>query len=255
MESRGGDSASLLTALKWLAAQVADHLPLAIFFLLVGIRSVRSLPRAAAADPHLRYIAFFGLAPAIVTVLLSMITGIGLRDMWGMPMFTLSGLLIASLLGREWSVDVAARALKVALLFVVGLAVIYSAFVALSPRFGTPQRNAWPMREIAEKAEAAWSSHTDAPLKIVSGRNWLEGLVAAGSPERPSIVYDGKLSISPWLTEDDLSRDGVLYIWAGKQPPPGLLPHDVTLDIGSFEVSGTKIPSGIIGYAVRVPKP
>lgn len=253
--ARGGGSGSLLSSLHWLAAQTADHLPLLIFFLLVGYRSVWRLPRVAAADPHLRYIAFFALGPAIVTVLLSMVTGIGLRDMWGMPLFTLSGLLIVSLLGREWSMDVSVRALKVAILFVAALAIIYSGFVALSPRFGYPQRNAWPMREIAEKAEAAWSSRTDAPLRIVSGKSWLAGLVAAGSPERPSVVFDGMLSVSPWLTAERLSKEGVLYIWSGEKAPAELLPDDPTLDIGSFPVEGTTIPSGRIGYAVQLPKP
>ena len=253
-ESRGGGS-SPLASLHWLAAQVADHLPLLIFFLLVGYRSVLALPHTAGTDPQRRYIIFLALGPALLTVAVSTVTGIGLRDMWGMPMFTLSGLLIVTLLGRQWSSDLSARALLVATAFIVAPAFIYSGAVALSPTFDAPKRNAWPMREIAGEAEAAWASRTDAPLRIVSGNYWLAGLVAAGAPSRPSVVYDGELSLSPWLTEEQLTKEGVFYIWAGEDAPGGLLPKDTELDLGSFSVAGTKIPSGIIGYAIQLPKP
>ncbi len=254
-ESRGGSGGSPLLPLHWLAAQAADHLPLVIFFLLVGYRSVLALPRTAGTDPQRRYIIFLALGPAVLTVALSTVTGIGLRDMWGMPMFTLSGLLIVCLLDRQWSSDLSARALVVATAFIVAPAFLYSGAVALSPTFDAPKRNAWPMREIAGEAEAAWARRTDAPLKIVSGNSWLAGLVAAGSPSRPSVVYDGELSLSPWLSEEQLTKDGVFYIWAGKEAPGGLLPKEAELDLGSFSVTGTKIPSGIIGYAIQLPKP
>ena len=132
-DSRGSSEGGRFSSVDWFAAQAADHLPLLIFFLMLGYRSVRSLTCLAVPKPQLRYIAFLALGPAVLTVVASMVTGIGLRDMWGMPMFTLSGLLIVCLLGRQWSLDLSARALLVAAAFVAGTACIYSGVVALSP--------------------------------------------------------------------------------------------------------------------------
>lgn len=252
--SRGGE-ASVLEALRWLAVQAIDHLPLLPFFLFVGFGAVRRLPREAEPSRDVAYAAFLALGPALLTVLLSAALGIGLRDMWGMPMFTLSGPLIVLLLRRHWSLALSARALVVAVCAICLLAIVNSAIVATSPRRGHPMRAAWPMHEIAERAEAAWAARTDAPLEIVAGPMWLAGLVAVGSPQRPSVLYYDSLALSPWLSEEDLARDGVLYVWEGKSAPKWMPLPDVPLEIGSFAIEGTRIPDGTVGYAVRLPQP
>ena len=134
----------------------------------------------------------------------------------------------------------------------VGIA--FTGSIAVSRVAGDPIRNAWPMAEIAEEARTAWNTRSHTKLQIVSGANWLAGLVSIGSPERPHVIFDGVLARSSWLNEDDLRKHGVLYVWFTKNPPEGLIQKGVTIDmIGTFDVTGLPERYRTIGYAVRLP--
>lgn len=251
---RAGE-ASWLDAPGWVVTQLAIHLPLLIFLAIIGISRIRALPRWKAQRSDFAFVATMALGPLVMTAVLSVATGAGIRDMWGMPMFSLSGLLLIFVLGKAWNDDMVRRALGVAIGFTVTFAILYGGLVKVSEIRGSPKRNAWPMAEISEKATSAWHNRTSAPLAIVSGDMWLAGLIASGGSERPRVVYDGKLSLSPWMSEKDLQQNGALYVWAGATPPAGLIGPDVSIDDqGTFHVEGTRFRDGIIGYAVRLPE-
>lgn len=249
--TRRGGSGSPGGSMWWLLAQVADHLPLVLLGVFVGYRRINGLPPAERPGPDLTFVAFFALGPAIATAAIATLTGRGLLSMWGMPMFTLSGLLAVLLIGRAWTRAMAARVLVVATGFVAVFAVAFGVAVIASRSSESPGRAAWPMQEIAAAARSAWYAHTDAPLRIVAGSHWLAGLVALGGPERPSVVYDGRLDLSPWLDEEQLAELGVLYVWRDETPPESLLPIGASLVTGLVpEV----LPGGAtMGYAVRLP--
>jgi hypothetical protein len=194
------------------------------------------------------------VAPAVATALLSLVTASRPEQMWGIPMFTFSGLLVVMLLRREWSDGLVHRlwVASVSLVAVVGIA--FTVSIAASRMTGNPVRNAWPMAEVAAKARAAWASHTGAPLQVVAGENWLAGLISVGGPGRPHVPHDGFLARSPWLSEKQLRKDGVLYVWFGKKPPEGLIPQGVTIDTtGTFEVTGVRERYRTVNYAIRLP--
>jgi 4-amino-4-deoxy-L-arabinose transferase-like glycosyltransferase len=254
MSSRSAAGTPFISAAEWVVAQIANHIPTLIFFAIVGYRAILSLPRCAEPNRHVRYVAALVLGPALLAAVGATIAGAGLRDMWGSPMFTLSGLLIVMLLQRQWSHYLTARALVVAIGFIVVTAAAFSATVMLSPMRDRPVRSAWPMAEIAAKANASWSARTDEKLKIVAGEMWLAGLVSAGSADRPSVMYGGSLRLSPWLSERQLREQGALYIWEGEHPPQGLIPSSVDPEeFGTFTVSRGPLNGGVIGYAVRLP--
>jgi 4-amino-4-deoxy-L-arabinose transferase-like glycosyltransferase len=239
----------------WLVTQMAVHLPMALLLGAIGVKTVRALAPAAASRDDLAFIATMTLGPALLTALGATALQAGVRDMWGMPMFTTSGLLLVLLLGRSWDVSTARRALLSAMVLVVGIAVAFAIVVEIGKLTGRPKRNAWPMAELAAKAEAAWHAETQAPLKFVAGDKWLAGLVMAGGTADPRVVYDGRLDLSPWLTAEDLAAGGVLYLWAGEQPPAGLLSESVPLARrGTFALEEAREGSRAIGYAVQLPR-
>jgi 4-amino-4-deoxy-L-arabinose transferase-like glycosyltransferase len=255
IDKRSEDGTSPFASMAWIGVQIAAHLPMTLFFAIVGYRRVKALPADQSLASDLPYVAFLGLVPSLLTAAMTDVLNIGPQDMWGMPMLTLSGLLAVLLLRRQWTEALSLRASWTAIGFVVVLAVAYALTVWLSPLDGSGKRNAWPMEEISEKARAAWYAHTQKELRIVSGGVWLAGLIAAGSPERPSVVYDGELPLSPWLDAQRLEEAGALYVWAGRYPPDKLIPKDVTpAATGLFHVQGTKLPEGIVGYAIQLPR-
>src|SRR5690606_15012558 len=82
----------------FIIAQLVAHIPLLIILafnrksLLKTHDYKHSLPQDAAL------LWYMWLSPMAVLVVLSLVFGVGLRDMWGMPMWALSGLLAASLI-------------------------------------------------------------------------------------------------------------------------------------------------------------
>jgi hypothetical protein len=235
--------------------QIACHLPIGLLLAIAGISRIRSLPRQREDGGNLAYVAFIALAPALATALLALSLGSKPQNMWGMPMFAPSGLLVVLLLRREWSYQLVQRlwVATVSLVAVVGVA--FTINIVVSRAISQPIRNAWPMAEIAEKAHEAWANQTSAKLQVVSGERWLAGIVSAGLPERPHVVHDGVLANSPWLDEERLREEGVLYVWRGKDPPPGLISEGTPIAAtGSFEVTGVSERDRIVGYAVRLPE-
>ena len=81
--------------LSFLLTQIADHgvfLSMALAAGLFGKGAARLPTEEARAR---RFLALMGLLPALLAGLMAAATGMGLKDMWGMPMFNLSGSVAA----------------------------------------------------------------------------------------------------------------------------------------------------------------
>ena len=44
-------------------------------------------------------------------------------------------------------------------------------------------------------------------FRIVAGDSWLAGLVSLRAGERPAVILDGDLALSPWVTPERLRRE------------------------------------------------
>jgi hypothetical protein len=83
---------------------------------------------------------------------------------------------------------------------------------------GKPLRGNWPQAEISETLQTAWRTDTNnAPLRIVAGDIWTGGLVALDGA-RPRLLINGDHALAPWITLEDVARDGALVVWSGTQP-------------------------------------
>ena len=82
----------------------------------------------------------------------------------------------------------------------------------------------WPQSEISKRFAAIWARETGRPLRIVSGDNWVAGLVGITATDRPSILNNGDPALSPWITRERLEREGMLIVWeaGSKRIPPAL---------------------------------
>ncbi|WP_321501678.1 glycosyltransferase family 39 protein [Breoghania sp.] len=250
----------------FLLAQLADHapmlLPLLLAFLPWSRRKVESPadpapaePRAPASRDAIRFLAVATLAPALLTAALAALLGAGLKDMWGAPMFTTSGLFVVALLSRSLDDDRARRLLAGAAILIVVLPIAYAAQIPVADALGKkPPRNGAPMAAMTGSVTAAWRAATGKPLRYVGGQTWLAGLVAVGSADRPAMVADRDLAYSPWVSQADLARDGLLVVsFADKpaDPQPGLqLGSSGTIDV---PWSGPR--PLVLHYAIYPPQP
>jgi hypothetical protein len=225
----------LLAPLRFLLSQLVDISPVIVAAAIAGFVGRDSL-RQVVPDEKLRFLATFAVGPAVLTAALSLLAGLGLRDMWGAPMWSLVGLLTVYVFRSRWS-----RVRWRRLIACVGFAFVATALAhllatAIVPAMrGRPSRTQWPDREMATAFADAYRHETGKPLRIVAADGWLGGLIAMRDPSRPSVFTDGSMQESPWITPDRLAHDGALVLWRGNGLAPARL-----MALNGFKAIGAK---------------
>ncbi|HEY3779079.1 MAG TPA: glycosyltransferase family 39 protein [Rhizomicrobium sp.] len=244
---------------KFLLAQGIDIAPAFLAAAIAGLLPRR--PASAVRDENMRFLLWLTLGPPLLTACVSLATGLGIRDMWGAPMWNLTGLVIAeaALLCRAnpaWT----RLAISVATLFVLGLLVWLFSNVFVPEFEGRPSRIQWPDQQMSQSLAAAWQHQMHRPLTIVAADGWIGGLVAMGTSPRASVWIDASYAKSPWITPRRLAQEGALVVWrirSENRPPPPLA-HVRGLQIvgvKSFAWPATpKAPPLRIGYGVIPPR-
>lgn len=199
--------------LGFFAAQIVAHIPL---LLMIGFNrkrllSIQTYKQDLPVGGSLLW--YLWLAPLVLLVILSLVFGVGLRDMWGMPMWALSGLLAASFIAPAVR-GITATKLRKALLIWLAIA---TALMVVYVGFGDkirhkPSRMNWPEKALAVQAQNTWQTLSDCPLDSVSGDRWLGALVAMNS-DFPSQMISGPASHSPWMNAERLQKNGTLVMW------------------------------------------
>jgi 4-amino-4-deoxy-L-arabinose transferase-like glycosyltransferase len=230
-EARAGHSAGSLSRItapfRFLLSQAVAVLPCLVIAAAIGLvrlAPLRHLP--PLANENFRFLVFLGVGPALIAALVSLATGYGMRDMWGMPMWNLTGLLIVCFMAERFEkASMTSLYACVAALFVL-LPFAYALSTSIVPELkGKPSRTEWPDRALARDFSQAWSAATGRPVAIVAGDGWLAGLIAMRLSPRPSVFTDADMRHAPWITPGRLARDGALVVWRAHgtdAPPPGL---------------------------------
>jgi 4-amino-4-deoxy-L-arabinose transferase-like glycosyltransferase len=247
----------LIAPLRFLASQLLDISPAILVAAIAGFLG-RQRPADFPRDKTLEFLAVLGIGPALIAAAISLLTGMGLRDMWGAPMWSLTGLLIVYAARPRWPlVRLRALAICVAAAFAV-LPCCYVVANAVGPAFlGKPSRIQWPDRALAGVFANEFRSRTGQPLRIVAGDGWLAGLIAMRDPARPSVFTDGSMSEAPWITPQRLERQGALVVWQADRPIPAALRR-----LPNLKLIGTKtfawpdeprLPPLKIGWGIVAP--
>ena len=209
---------------SFLLTQIADH---AVFLLmalaagLFGRGAFRSPTEEARAR---RFLLVMGLLPALMAALMAGAAGMGLKDMWGMPMFNLSGLLLLALLPGRFEDRRLARIAAMAAGLLILVPAAYAVSVVLrAERSDKPSRVVWPQDDIASRLLQAYEGEVGAAPRIVAGPLWEAGLIALAAPGAPPVSIDADERKSPWVSAEKISRNGALVVWrTGSKPAPGL---------------------------------
>jgi 4-amino-4-deoxy-L-arabinose transferase-like glycosyltransferase len=217
---------------------------------------------AGAVSPRARgFLLFFTVAPLALTVFAAVLSRAGLKTAWGSSMFNTAGLLAIALTAGRYTPAVLRRIGLTAACLMLTVPLAYGAVIKLDATLGSRPalRVNWPQRAIGERLGEVWLQQTGQPLRIVAGGPWLAGLVGLTNRDTPSILSNGDLTLSPWITADRIDRQGLLAVWeAGSRSiPPPLLLLIATRRWGeenfNFPGSDSRQPL-VIGYAVVPPK-
>lgn len=193
--------------------QVLAHLPLLVVLLLNRrhLLSINTYKQQCDQPQYLLY--YLWLAPLVVLVALNLLLGIGLRDMWGMPMWGLSGILAVSWLVP--SSKVLQRVSKMVMIWLSVVTILMMVYISYGQQLrDKPSRMDWSEQALAKQAQQTWASVSSCPLDNVSGDRWLTALVAMNQPKPiPSQMISGPASHSPWMSLERLQQHGTLVMW------------------------------------------
>ena len=254
--------------LLWSGGQLANVACLLILFLLlVPIRrtsGTTAVPAHAVETEDRRYVYWIAFGPVIATVILGIVGGRALKEMWGAPMPGFLGLaLMAASAGRGIDVQSLRRFWPAFAAVLVLATTITAVNASASPWiFGKGDRAHFPARALDAAVRGGWTRLSgDRPMRIVIADSWLAGLLSAYDVDHPSVMIDGDREKSPWIGERRLAEDGAVILWradreqpdandlAGRFPgslrqPPLTLPYDTKF----------RVPPVTIGWAILPPR-
>lgn len=239
MRSRSAVDNAILGHFSWvgfLLAQAVALLPLLVFWgwagykkqvhfrldlgkMLIAFKDFsvgQSAPDSMANRPQnfaLFYLGYIWAMPILILCALSLCLGLGLRDMWGMPMWGLTGLVLLALThANDWQnlAKILPKALIIWLTLVSAIMVI---LVGFSDRLrGKPARMHYPQAILAQKTQETWQNLSHCPLDSLSGDDWLIQLTAMKLQDFPSLMIAGSPQYSPWMNPDRLMQHGTLVM-------------------------------------------
>jgi 4-amino-4-deoxy-L-arabinose transferase-like glycosyltransferase len=201
----------LIAPLKFLAAQATDIAPALLLARISGLRATTSVIHR---DDNLHFLFWMTIGPPTAVAVGSLAAGMGVRDMWGAPMWNFTGLILVLSAAENWK-NTSQRCLGVGtvVVFAVALLGFVLADVIVPELENRPSRIQWPDRAIARTFATVWLQGVRRPLRIVAADGWLGGLVAMRSVPRPSVWIDADSRKAPWITPDKVMRNGALVLW------------------------------------------
>ncbi len=217
----------------FMLAQLGALLPM--LFLLYAFRKKFNIERRLVLHTSERVsiqswehdlLKFLALGPLFLTLLLSFICNMRLRSMWGTPFFTF---LPAYLIYVFLPIDIRGRfspfLMRFVAIFLLGL-LAYGAVIYGQPYLlHKPKRLHYPGQAMAQILTQEWHKRTHQPLYFVVGDIWEAGNVGFYSSDRPSVVIDGQLALSPWVDPLSLRESGALIVWTASHENAGIPEH------------------------------
>jgi 4-amino-4-deoxy-L-arabinose transferase-like glycosyltransferase len=205
--------------LKFAGAQLLALLPMLVAFLfLFGWWKPDSAFRSSLKA---RLLLASVLGPFSLTLLLSVIFNWQLLSMWGTPLWSFLPLLLlwshrTPDLCRCRFKQVAMTSVSLMVLLALAFVVPLTAGPYLS---GKPRKALFGGEQLGKAITQRWRQQVGAPLRVVVGDTWMAGNLAFYSPDHPSVLTDGNFSLSPWVSYNELRREGAVVVWEGPQPP------------------------------------
>jgi 4-amino-4-deoxy-L-arabinose transferase-like glycosyltransferase len=216
-----GDSLSFLIEMIVISAPTAGVLAIAGAFAKTAPAAIYVVDRASQKRT---FAAVMILAPLLFGLGFAVAQGNGPKTSWFAPMLAVLPILVLLWCPARLNLTHVHRgAIAVGGFLIIAPIASASWFLLAPERAAGPSRGNWPEQAIAKAAARAWHAQTNAPLRFVIGDAWSAGLVGVRHPDRPSIVTEGDLRLSPWVTLDRLKRDGAIVVFEPRRERSGPL--------------------------------
>jgi hypothetical protein len=168
------------------------------------------------------FLVIWGALPPLTITALGLIGGMDLQLQWGtafalwcIPVF----MWLLQWPRRFGSQPVSAWALAL-FVGIQGLMMLESYMTSAQGPHTRPHWRTFDSAALARELDAAARTAVGGQFTILSGPQTVSGAVALALPDRPKVLIEGHLRISPWIQPDELQRPGVVELWAPDAGPP-----------------------------------
>jgi hypothetical protein len=128
--------------------------------------------------------------------------------------------------------------------------------------FGRDLLIAQPARAEAQFFADNYQRRTGKPLSYVTGDERLAPLIAMTAPSRPRVFFAWAPQRSPWISVDDVAREGGVLVWPATNTnvPPDALKTQFPALVAELPRSFTRtvqgrLPPVRLGWSVLRPQP
>lgn len=171
------------------------------------------------ADPRFLHAAVLG--PIGILLLISLTSGSQLRQIWGSPLWTLSGVWLLVMFRAEGA------QLRVRASFLRWGLVVVAVFAGSGLKqwmdpliMGKPARHVFPGQALTAQVTDRWHARFSEPFAIVGGDGWIAGNVCVFAKHRPILYSSGHMGYlvlepehCPWTSDDEFNRLGGIIVW------------------------------------------
>ncbi len=165
------------------------------FFALCFILLKKIKTKINLKDKKLIFLIFINLAPILLMVITSLISGSKIRTMWMTPFYLFMGLLIIYLFKSQINLKKLNNFI-VSFVFLFLFSPFVYAYVSLNK---DDKRTDYQGSEIAEKVQIEWDNNFDEPIEFVIGDEWEAGNLSYHLKSRPK--WEGFLNNNSILNE------------------------------------------------------
>lgn len=206
-----------------------------------------------------RFINCLAFIPLLAMIFMSVVSGTGLKSMWGATAAVWVALFIAIHSSSIWQMPHLSRALPLAAFVFFLMPVAVGSYSIYSAGTAWPQRTAWPGTKITSTVLNSWKTHRGDVPKIIIGPTFEAGLIAHFLPHNASVLTDGSFAKSPWITPKMINDNGALLVWTSADvlhPSPYKV---AGIEMTPFEAEGKtpifhKGKSRFFHWAILAPK-
>lgn len=238
-------------ALGYLATQIINHLPIFIILLCTRTRLKPKPTNQTILHNDWLYLLWMGFFPTFMLVMVGLLFSVGLRDMWGMPMWGLSGLIIVAMIPDQlWNQSKCRSLLKGIAIWAAIVTILMIVYISFGARIRhKPSRMDWPQAALSKQADEQWQQLSNCRMDSITGSDWPILLVASYSKYAPSVMVSGKAEYSPWMNPRRLQHFGTMAVWLEHEQPTipwvKLLQDDknLTLKQGIWTIPWDKMPN------------
>lgn len=160
------------------------------------------------------YLLAVVVGPIALYVLLSAITGAGIRSMWGAPLLTFAAAMWIAIVGSIASRQACQRVIHSAI--IVGCLMLAASVGrnVLSPTIlGRASRVHFPGQSLSKIVRDEYRLRVGSEPEIIAGTWWIAGNIAHFDDERREVYGDLDPILSPWGSDEELTTRGGVIVW------------------------------------------